>query len=160
MVKFREMKPEEMKLVLSLGLANMPDSRGFATHMDDYKKLDKDTYKFYVAHEDDQIVGHIAFSVTPDFADILFLFVVSEHRQKGIASFMLQTFDKLLEHNGVKKIMLEVRKGNILGQRTYVTNGFLVQDIRKGYYDNGEDAYVMTKKVGKTYATVSSRDVV
>ncbi len=156
MVKFREMKPEEMKYVLSLGLASMSDSGAFVSLMDDYKNLDKKSFKFYVACEDDEIIGHISFSVTPDFADILFLFVVNERRQQGVATFMIKNLDKLLEHNNIKKILLEVRKSNILGQRTYVTNGFLVEDIRKGYYDNGEDAYVMSKKVGRSYATISS----
>ncbi len=151
MVKFRKMEKEDIQLVLSLGLTSLHDGGSFASLIESYDSLDHNTYKFYVAEKDGFVIGHLSIMVTLDCADILFLFVQETERKNGVASYMLRQLEKTLEFNKVPKMMLEVRKSNLVAQRTYVTNGFLMETIRYNYYSNGEDAYIMLKKVGGSY---------
>ena len=45
---------------------------------------------------------------------------------------------------------LEVRISNLSAQRLYEKYGFKIAGTRKNYYaDNGEDAYIMIKEMGK-----------
>ncbi len=151
MVKFRKMEKEDIQLVLSLGLTSLRDGDSFASLIESYDSLDHNLYKFYVAEKDGFVIAHMSIMVTVDCADILFFYVQENERQNGVASYMLRKLEKTLEVNEVPKMMLEVRKSNLVAQRTYVTNGFLMETIRYGYYKNGEDAYIMSKKVGGSY---------
>ncbi len=143
------MQESDIPVVLSIGLTALSDSDSFVSFIEDYPTMDHQTYKCFVAVKDDFVIGHMSVMVTPDCADILFFYVQENERQNGVGSYMLRMLEKALKANEVPKIMLEVRKSNLVAQRTYVTNGFLLEVIREGYYKNGEDAYIMYKKVGE-----------
>jgi ribosomal-protein-alanine N-acetyltransferase len=46
--------------------------------------------------------------------------------------------------NGMKRVVLDVRKSNVPAVSLYQSIGFTVTSIRKSFYSNGEDAYSMT----------------
>lgn len=68
------------------------------------------------------------------------------HRNKGIASILLES---LITHGHNKEMIgltLEVRTGNTAAQALYKKYGFKPEGIRKRYYaDTGEDAIIMWK---------------
>ena len=48
---------------------------------------------------------------------------------------------------GAEQAFLEVRESNSSAKGLYVAFGFEQMGLRKGYYPDGEDAIVMTKKL-------------
>jgi len=48
---------------------------------------------------------------------------------------------------GLKKILLEVRKNNPTAIALYESSGFKITGIREKYYNNTEDAVLMEKKI-------------
>lgn len=50
-----------------------------------------------------------------------------------------------------ESITLEVRENNTAAIHLYEKNGFMEVTKRKGYYSNGEDAYLMIKVLGGNY---------
>jgi ribosomal protein S18 acetylase RimI-like enzyme len=48
-----------------------------------------------------------------------------------------------MQEMGVKDVFLEVRRSNIAANRLYKALGFEEVGIRRGYYENGENAIVM-----------------
>ena len=48
-------------------------------------------------------------------------------------------------------ISLEVRKSNFKAQNLYKKFDFIEMNVRKGYYEDGEDALFMMKALGGNY---------
>ena len=84
--------------------------------------------------------GH--FAPIGDGYDIIHIHVHSDNRRKGIAKKMISDFIRKVKP---KAIMLEVRKSNVTAINLYKSLGFIIISKRKGYYKNGEDAWVMRK---------------
>lgn len=108
------------------------------------KKDLKDTnYIYFVAKQDNEIIGYIAISKVLDIVDILSIVVKQNYKREGIATTLLKYIFNL---DNVSKIMLEVRKSNIIAQSLYEKLDFKKIHIRKNYYlDNHEDAYIYEK---------------
>jgi ribosomal-protein-alanine N-acetyltransferase len=59
---------------------------------------------------------------------------------------MRGAFDVLLGKD-FESVGLEVRASNTAAQSLYEDMGFVYDGINKGYYDDGEDAYLMKKNL-------------
>lgn len=69
--------------------------------------------------------------------------VAAESRRKGFGSRLMNTALEFARKQGCENVYLEVRASNIGAQRFYRRFGFIPTYIRRGYYENGEDAIVM-----------------
>ena len=79
-----------------------------------------------------------------DEAHIATFAVDAAYRQQGIGAFLLASILETLKALGVQHVFLEVRRNNTAAQALYARAGFVVIDVRKGYYtDTHEDALVM-----------------
>ena len=103
---------------------------------------------FLVAEGDTDLLGYVLFTPSSSSrARVLSLAVSPDHRRKGVATRLMRgTFDVLRER-GFETVGLEVRVSNEPAQSLYEKLGFVYDDIDKGYYDDGEDAYLMEKKL-------------
>jgi len=107
------------------------------------KDLKNINYIYFVAKQNNEIIGYIAISKVLDIVDILSIVVKQNYKREGIATTLLEYIFNL---DNVSKIMLEVRKSNIVAQSLYEKLGFKKIHIRKNYYlDNHEDAYIYEK---------------
>ena len=97
-----------------------------------------------------KIIGFIDFMVTFSSSTISQIAIAKEHRRKGFAKILL---DSMLKHlkNGypdeVETITLEVRKHNAAAIAFYEKNGFEAVLIKPHYYDNGDDAIYMIRRL-------------
>jgi hypothetical protein len=75
------------------------------------------------------------------------LAVARSHRRLGVASRLMQAAHRAMEEVfGAHYASLHVRVSNSAALRLYCgTLGYRVQDVEKGYYANGEDAYEMRR---------------
>ena len=109
--------------------------------------LSKDNYYYIVAKIDNIIVGYAGISYILDSADLISIVVEKSQTKKGIASSLLSNIYSFCINNGIIKILLEVRKSNIIAQSLYEKQGFKKISERKKYYDNIEDAYIYEKEL-------------
>ncbi|MGB4984788.1 MAG: ribosomal protein S18-alanine N-acetyltransferase [Erysipelotrichaceae bacterium] len=99
-----------------------------------------------LAYEDDQLIGYIFYWLTFEQGQLIKIAVDEGYRQKGLGSQLMAMMIKDLQDNECESISLEVRVSNIVGQKFYEKNDFLVLNIRKNYYsDNNEDALLMAR---------------
>ncbi len=70
--------------------------------------------------------------------------VLPEYRRLGIATTLLDECEATL---GMPTIRLTVRKSNLGAQRLYHLRGYAPVETWQGYYDGGEDALVLEKKI-------------
>ena len=68
------------------------------------------------------------------------------HRGKGYGRLLLEEFLRIGKKEGVGKVFLEVREGNLPGRGLYEALGFQIFGRRKDYYrDPIEDALLMER---------------
>ena len=104
-----------------------------------------DNFLGYVAKSEDKIVGYIALISCLDEAELNIIAVDKDFRNKGIATKLLNLSHSELVKKGVKKVFLEVRKGNKNAQSLYEKLGYELISTRPLYYEGKEDAYIMCK---------------
>jgi len=102
----------------------------------------------YVATENDIVLGFVDFWITFDSGCINQIAVMTGLRHKGIATALLTDAEKRLIASGVKNLTLEVRTHNKNAIALYEKFGFSGKFIKKAYYDNGDDALYMEKRLG------------
>lgn len=95
-----------------------------------------DKVKTFVYAENETIVGFISVYVFLDEANLQQIAVESKHRNKGIASALLQYVINYLKHQPVVKFYLEVNENNLIAIKTYEKFGFKKVVTRKNYYGN------------------------
>lgn len=100
-----------------------------------------------VPEEDtDHILGYCGLLQSLDTGDITNVSVDPEQRGKRIGTSLLEELIHRSTQLGVRKIFLEVRRGNAPANRLYEAHGFRQVGIRKQYYaDPVEDARVLCR---------------
>ncbi|ONI44683.1 ribosomal-protein-alanine N-acetyltransferase [Candidatus Epulonipiscioides gigas] len=107
---------------------------------------------YFVAVEDNKVVGYIGYWLVVGEASITSLAVREEYRQKGVAKTLLEKVLLTLKNNSAEFILLEVRVSNTIAQKLYTNFGFVEIAIRKNYYElPKEDAIVMKFKFLKEH---------
>ena len=91
-------------------------------------------------------IGFITYSLNTDAADLQDLFVLSEHRKKGVGYALVSAFTADATLRGAKKLFLEVRESNAPARGLYEKAGFTFLSVRKKYYSDGENAFVYIKE--------------
>lgn len=113
----------------------------------DLIQIKKDPYtKILVYLHEDKIVGFIMYTILEETIDILNIIVSKENRHQRIASCLIDFMISDMPST-IKSITLEVRKSNLPAINLYSKFGFEVINVRKKYYSNGEDAYLMGRVI-------------
>lgn len=103
--------------------------------------------RFYKLVIDNEIIGYLLLYVTFDSSSIVQIAIKKDKRNQGFAGFLLQNVEKLLIKEEVSFITLEVRVSNIPARKLYKKLGYGEINIKKGYYEDGEDAIYMVKGI-------------
>lgn len=102
---------------------------------------------FLVADQGGTILGYIAGITSWREGHIVSLAVLPTWRRKGIASQLVEELYNIFREGGKKRVKLEVRVSNTSAIELYEKLGFEKQKIVKNYYENGEDAVMMKKRL-------------
>ncbi len=105
----------------------------------------QDNFIGFVAVEDGKIIGFIATVWCVDECEIELIAVKKEYRNRLIATSLLNTAIEKFKEMKIIKLFLEVRRSNEVAQSFYEKQGFTYVGVRKNYYNNQEDALIMTK---------------
>ncbi len=90
-----------------------------------------------------EIIGYGGMWVVLDEAHITNVCVKPGYRGKGYAKKLMKAMRDASRICGAVSMTLEVRVSNHSALRLYKRCGFTIQGLRKNYYRNREDAYVM-----------------
>lgn len=98
---------------------------------------------YVVGTRGDEVICYGGFHSVLDEAHITNIAVKSSERGKGIGKFLMATLIGKAREKGAKYITLEVKTTNKVAISMYEDFGFKVAGVRKKYYNNLFDAYVM-----------------
>lgn len=90
-----------------------------------------------------KLISYIVFWLISDEVHILNIAVHPEYLRRGIATELMFFSMSNMREMEATDVFLEVRSSNVAANRLYKSLGFKDIGIRKGYYENGEDAIVM-----------------
>ena len=103
--------------------------------------------KYIIAKVQDKIVGFAGIWKTIDTIHITNIVTLKSFRNKGIGSIMLTHLIRLAQsQKDISSITLEVNSKNIPAKNLYEKFDFKIVGLRKKYYNNTDDAIIMTKE--------------
>lgn len=104
--------------------------------------------KYIMAKINDKIVGFAGIWKAVDDVHITNIVTSKNFRRQNIGSVMLSNLIEIAKsEKGITSITLEVNSTNIPAQKLYEKFGFKVVGLRKKYYNNMDDAIIMTKEL-------------
>lgn len=105
--------------------------------------LDNKYQQIFIYKQANKIIGFIHIEKLYETLSILHVFISKEYRNQNKATLLM---DYVLSNPDIENVILEVNVNNKPAINLYQKLGFNIINTRKGYY-NGEDAYIMEKKV-------------
>lgn len=102
-----------------------------------------DTRRYIVVEVDGEVVGYAGLMVIDTTADIQTIGVLPRFEGQGMGRAMLTELLGEARRRGATTVMLEVRADNPRAQELYARYGFRKIHLRKKYYRDGVDAWVM-----------------
>jgi ribosomal-protein-alanine N-acetyltransferase len=98
-----------------------------------------------------QVIGYVGFRFQTKEAHISTIAVHPAWRGRGLGELLLlTTVEKVLEMK-MSRLSLEVRPSNHMAQHLYHKYGFRFTGVRRGYYRDGEDAWLMDVSITPAY---------
>ncbi len=153
--KVRKFAPDDLPSVMQINRLCLPENYMDFFFMDLHKRFPE---TFVVAEENGKIVGYIMCRIEVGLASIslgglikkghvVSIAVLPQGRRKGVAYALMMRAIEGMQYYKAKLCYLEVRVTNEPGVSLYKKIGFEASRTIHGYYSDGEDAYVMTKKL-------------
>ena len=109
------------------------------------QELENENTTYIIAKEKEEVVGFAGISVCIDEATLNNIVVKKSCRSRGIGGELLESLIDICSDLNLKTFTLEVNTTNEPAIRLYTKFGFKNLGIRKKYYNNTQDAYIMTK---------------
>lgn len=97
-----------------------------------------------------EVVGFISYWNVLGEGEIHDVVVTEELRRRGLGRKLVNHTLRTGRHEGICDFTLEVRRRNEAAIKLYEEFGFRSEGIRKGYYDNEDDAVIMWRRAEKT----------
>lgn len=104
-----------------------------------------------VYEKDNKILGILGYYILFDDAQITTIATLKEARGQHIATELMEYLINDCNEKHCSVLSLEVRKSNYKAQNLYKKFEFIEMNVRKGYYEDGEDALFMMKALGGNY---------
>ena len=151
----RPFKPADLEQVIDLNLKCLPENYTNFFFMDLYDRFPE---AFIVAEENGKVIGYIMSRIEIGLSSfhrfgiakkghVISIAVLPEHRRKGIGEALMQEALRAMLRYKAKECFLEVRVGNTPAVNLYKKLDFKVIRTIGDYYADGEDAYVMNRKI-------------
>lgn len=129
--------------VIALAFETLPERYNPAIFNQFYESFPEG---FLVAFDHLTLIGFlIGVKTTPNIARILMLSVQERYRNQGIGTALLNQFLQEMKHLNVAVVELEVRASNQGALQFYKKQGFAQQELLMRFYQNGENAYRMSR---------------
>jgi ribosomal-protein-alanine N-acetyltransferase len=152
--KLRKFAPDDLQSVIQINRVCLPENYTDFFFMDLHQRFPE---TFIVAEENGAIAGYIMCRIEVGLSNygfgglirkghVVSIAVLPQYRRKGVAQAVITRALEGMQYYKAKQCFLEVRVTNEAGVSLYKKLGFEVTRTINGYYSDGENAYVMTKR--------------
>jgi len=150
----RQFTPEDLDAVVKINRACLPENYPPEFFLDHYYN---NPQLFWVAEVAGKIVGYIMCRLEYGLSSferaftrrvhVISIAVLPPFRRQGIATALMEKVLYRSTETGASEIYLEVRVSNTPAISLYRKLGFTAVKVIKSYYLDGEDAYLMARKL-------------
>ncbi len=112
-------------------------------------EFNNNDYAYIYVVEEGKVFGYIDFWILFEQGTISKIAIAPNLQNKGVGNVLLKDAILRMFEQEVTSITLEVRVSNIKAINLYKKNGFKKLITKKGYYSDGEDAYLMCLEKGE-----------
>jgi len=138
---------KHLKEVMRVNLRCFKKGENYTKHTFSYLLGEPTTLSYRAATPTERIVGFIFVMTSRGTGHITTIGVAPEHRRRGLAQNLLRHVEESLKRREIGTVSLEVRVSNIAAQSLYRGLGYTIVQRLNGYYNNGEDAFLMVKSL-------------
>ena len=153
----RPFKPSDLDKVMNINRVCLPENYAPYFFMDLYKHYPA---TFMVAEQGEEVIGYIMCRIETGFtnlggfslskkAHVVSIAVLPDYQRLGIGSALMQEAMQRMPEYKAKECYLEVRVSNIPAVEMYKKLGFRIHRTAQQYYADGENAYIMAKKLSE-----------
>ena len=149
----RQFHPDDIKQVVSINQRCLPENYPDQFFMGLHHHAPK---AFFVGEYEGEIIGYIMCRIERGISGfgrmpvkkghIVSVAVLQSLRNKGFGKALISAGMVGMMEYGATEFFLEVRKTNEEAIGVYERLGYSVRRVLRGYYRDGEDAYLMVKK--------------
>jgi ribosomal-protein-alanine N-acetyltransferase len=154
-LNLRKFAKADLKEVVQINQTCLPENYTDFFFLDLYSRFPE---AFIVAEDDGKVVGYIMCRVEIGLSSLGFggltkkghvvsVAVMPQHRRKGMGEALVTRAMQGMQLYGAKQCYLEVRITNQAAVNLYKKLGFQITRTIRGYYADGESAYVMSIKL-------------
>ncbi|MEM2092807.1 MAG: ribosomal protein S18-alanine N-acetyltransferase [Candidatus Bathyarchaeia archaeon] len=151
----RKFNPKDLDRVVYINRTCLPENYIDQFFLDLHERFPE---TFIVAEVDDEIVGYIMCRIEVGLSNyglggfikkghVVSLAVMPQCRRMGIGHALVSKAMEGMRLYNAKQCYLEVRVSNIPAINLYTKLGFKIARVIRGYYSDGEDAYLMTRNL-------------
>lgn len=146
----RQFMPTDLERVVHVNRVCLPENYPHSFFLDLHRRFPK---TFLVAEKDGEVIGYIMCRIEspsvfrPKEGHIVSIAVLPEYRRHGIGRALIGRATQAMAEYKARECYLEVRVTNTQAIDFYKKLGFKVTRTCQGYYADGGDAYILTKKI-------------
>lgn len=151
----RPFRSSDLETVMRINRTCLPENYGSFFFLELHKRFPS---TFIVAEEENEVVGYVMCRIETGLPSMGFLglvrkghvvsiAVLPEHRRKGIGYALMREAMQNMRRYKAKECYLEVRVSNTPAINLYKKLGFRIVKTIPSYYVDGENAYVMARKL-------------
>lgn len=153
--ELRKFNPRDLGRVVYINRTCLPENYIDQFFLDLHERFPE---TFIVAEVDDEVVGYIMCRIEVGLSNyglggfikkghVVSLAVMPQYRRMGIGYALVSKAMEGMRLYNAKQCYLEVRVSNIPAINLYTKLGFKIARVIRGYYSDGEDAYLMTRNL-------------
>jgi len=151
---------------MHINRACLPENYSSFFFLDLHKRFPE---TFLVAEDNGEVVGYVmcriekglpVFGISPKKkGHVISIAVLPEYQRHGIGyALMQQAMQSMLLYDA-KECFLEVRTSNTPAVKLYKKMQFEIRRTLRGYYADGEDAYMMARKLPFKSSDLSNKQI-
>ena len=151
----RKFVPDDLQGVMQINRICLPENYTDFFFIDLHQRFPE---TFIIAEQEGKLIGYIMCRIEVGLSNIglgglirkghvVSIAVLPQSRRRGVAQALINKALEGMRYYKAKQGFLEVRVTNEAATSLYKGLGFEVSRTINGYYSDGEDAYVMTKKL-------------
>jgi len=143
--RIREFVPEDLEAVCNIEVESFPypyPCKLFLAYRALFPEL------FLVAECEGRVVGYaLAVAERGGRAHVVSIAVTPGYRRRGLGKALMLSLEERFRRLGLGEVVLEVAVSNTAAISLYRGLGYSIVRRIPGYYPDGEDAFLMSKKV-------------
>ena len=141
---FRKATEQEIEEIAKIEAKVFSDAWSNKSILETYQQ----TQAMVAVAVEENVVGYCILYIALDEGEIARIAVEPEWRKQGVGQGLLDYICDWCKQQGVERLLLDVREGNDGARRFYEKYGFVIDGIRKSFYENPrENAVLMSGNV-------------